>query len=199
MTMRPVHPAAFERMPDLYSIPEDANTAIDNNRQPRSLTRPSTAGAADASPYPMYPGLQTPNMDRTRSMEATPTLNRPRKLSGTADHSLPGVRSQGPVGLRTRSPSWGGGLSYDQVDPLSWRSNTLQSQTHMSLRKQKSRARLGNLFNSLPGEVLDVILEKLQELHLNKESESCATCWMRDVCNIAVCSQKWSKAARLAL
>lgn len=67
------------------------------------------------------------------------------------------------------------------------------------LKKQKSRARLGDNFASLPVEVLEVILEMLRELHLDKGSESCATCWMRDVCNVAVCSRKWSKAARLAL
>lgn len=53
--------------------------------------------------------------------------------------------------------------------------------------------------DALPGEVLEVILEMLKQLHLERGSESCATCWMRDVSNVALCSRKWYKAARLAL
>ncbi|KAK2596185.1 hypothetical protein QQS21_006390 [Conoideocrella luteorostrata] len=198
MTMRPMHPAAFEKMPDLYSIPEDG---IDE-RKPRSPARPSTAGA-DTSAYPMYPGLQTPNMDRTRSSDSLPyTLNRPRKLSGTTtspEYSLAGSRAQGPVGRRTRGLSQGNGLSYDQVDPSAWKPSYMPAQTPSLLKKQKSKTMLGDICASLPGEVLEVILEMLKQLHLERGSESCATCWLRDVCNVAVCSRKWSKAARLAL
>ncbi|QPG99592.1 hypothetical protein C2857_002151 [Epichloe festucae Fl1] len=167
MTMRPSPAAAFERMPDLYdlySIPEHGF----DRRKPPSPTRPSTGGA-DTSAYPVYPGLQTPNMVRTPSSDSLPTvLNRPRKLSGTrSEHGLTGSRAQGPSGPRTTSPSWENGL--------------------------------GGVCDALPGEVLEVILEMLKQFHLERGSESCATCWMRDVSNVALCSRKWYKAARLAL
>ncbi|KAG8421320.1 hypothetical protein J3458_003209 [Metarhizium acridum] len=195
-TIRPVHPAALDRMQDLYSIPEHNNRAFDT-RNPSSIARPLTAG--DASAYPMYPGLQMPRMDRKSSMEAPPILNRPRKLSGTSEYSRAGGRLQGPAGSRTTSPSWGSGFGHEQVDSSTWRLSYVPPQTPTFLNKQKSGARLGDLFASLPGEVLDVILEMLKQIHLENGSESCATCWMRDVCSIAVCSRKWSKAARLAL
>ncbi|KAK9439095.1 hypothetical protein VB005_07246 [Metarhizium brunneum] len=195
--MRPAHPAALDRMlPDLYSIPEHNNNALDA-RKPPSTAGPLTAG--DASAYPMYPGLQMPRIDRKSSMEAPPVLNRPRKLSGTSEYSRAGGRHQGPVGSRTRSQSWGSGFDHGQVDSSTWRLSYMPPQTPTPLKKQKRRARLGDLVASLPGEVLEVIFEMLKQIHLENGNESCATCWMRDACNIAVCSRMWSKAARLAL
>lgn len=54
------------------------------------------------------------------------------------------------------------------------------------------------LFNELPSEVLRLILDHLKQLHLDKGS-SCATCWMRDCCSIAMCNKKWLQAARNSL
>ncbi len=51
----------------------------------------------------------------------------------------------------------------------------------------------------LPDEVLEVVLEMLKELHLDTRSESCATCWMRDACNVSLTSRKWLRVARRAL
>jgi hypothetical protein len=54
-------------------------------------------------------------------------------------------------------------------------------------------------FEAMPGEVLKLVLERLKDLHLSPGSDSCATCWMRDVGSISLASRKWAKYARAAL
>ncbi|KAG5984032.1 hypothetical protein E4U55_006261 [Claviceps digitariae] len=202
--MRPlvVSPAAFERLPDLYSIPEDA---IDQTNSPLP-PRPSTASATTAA-YPMYPGLQTPQMHRTRSADSLPiALNRPRRLSGTRPEPARagGRPPQAPISpQRTRSPIREKSRSghVDQVDSRMMRTTSyIPTRTPPLLKKHRmSRPPLSELCSALPGEVLEVILEMLKQLHLDRASESCATCWMRDASSVALCSRKWYKAARLVL
>ncbi|KAG6005414.1 hypothetical protein E4U21_000194 [Claviceps maximensis] len=211
MMMRP-HPVAaaatLERMPDLYSIPEDG---IYRKNSPLS-PRPSTACETTTAAYPMYPGLQTPKMDRTRSADSLPiTLHRPRKPSGTRTEptwagSRPPLVSS--MSMQTmRSSSWDRAFNningYDQIETRMRRTTSfMPTRTPPLLKKQngsRSRALLGDLCSALPGEVIEVILEMLKQLHLDRASESCATCWMRDVSSAALCSRKWYKAARLVL
>ncbi|KAG6021887.1 hypothetical protein E4U41_002368 [Claviceps citrina] len=187
MVMRPCTTAAFERMPDLYAIPDDN---IDQRKSPLPAL-PLTCGAKGAA-YPMYPGLQMPKADGTRSADSPPvTLNRPRRLSGMRpEHGQTGrpssIPPQEPLILRATSPPWRT-TSY------------VTTRTPPKLKKQRGRSSLGDLCGALPGEVLEVILEMLKQLHLGRGSESCATCWMRDASSAALCSRKWYKAARLAL
>ncbi len=47
--------------------------------------------------------------------------------------------------------------------------------------------------------MLELILDRLKVAHLEPGSTSCATCWMRDCCSIAVSARKWLKYARVAL
>lgn len=197
MTIRVVQPAAFERIPDLYSIPEDK---VDEKSRPAPPKRPSTAGGNTAT-YPMYPGLQMAAMERTRSMEAVPTvLNRPKKISGTSTQALATMRSHENLVSRTRAPSWGDPTTtYQSAESTGWRPGFARQQHAPSLKKHRSRARLGEALASLPGEVLEVIMEMLRQIHLDKRSESCASCWMRDAGSVSLCSRKWSKAARLVL
>ncbi|KHN99924.1 uncharacterized protein MAM_01848 [Metarhizium album ARSEF 1941] len=184
-------------MPNLYSIPEHNDTS--DARRPRTPARPSTAG--ETSTYRMYPETQRTRTERKSSLEAPPILNRPQKLSGTLRSSWATGRLQGPAGAsRTRSSSWGNGFNHDQVDPYTWRLTYVQPPKPTSApNMRRSSARVGDLFASLPGEILDVILQMLKQIHLENGSGSCATCWMRDACNVAVCCRRWSKAARLAL
>lgn len=64
---------------------------------------------------------------------------------------------------------------------------------------QKLSREPNELFGTLPGEVLEVVLEWLKELHLDPKSTSCTTCWTRDLCSLSLASRKWSKVARLSL
>ncbi|CAK7271250.1 hypothetical protein SEPCBS119000_004504 [Sporothrix epigloea] len=58
----------------------------------------------------------------------------------------------------------------------------------------------GEVFAALPGEVLELILDELRNLHLeNAETKTCATCWMRDAGAMALTARKMLKYARVAL
>ncbi|KAA8636877.1 hypothetical protein SMACR_00305 [Sordaria macrospora] len=63
----------------------------------------------------------------------------------------------------------------------------------------RRKSKPGELFAALPGEVIELILEELQNLHFKPGTNSCATCWMRDCCNIAMSARKFLKYAREAL
>ena len=65
--------------------------------------------------------------------------------------------------------------------------------------KTRRKARPGELFAALPAEVLELILDELRNLHFQPGSDSCATCWMRDCCAVAVSARKFLKYAREAL
>ena len=58
---------------------------------------------------------------------------------------------------------------------------------------------LGEGFKKLPEEILLVILGELRNSHLAVGSLSCATCWMRDCCNLGLSCKKWWRAARSVL
>lgn len=185
-------PPSFETIPELYSISE-------HPRMSRPTTRPSTANTPTPA-YPMYPGLQTSTKGRKKSTDMIPiTLNRPRKLSGSSSNALSTSRSHENLNLRTRNPSWGSTASYESVESAGWRPSYLQHQRPAPIKGLRSKAKPGEMFASLPGEVLEVVLEMLKELHLDRPSDSCATCWMRDLCSLSLCSRKWYNAARLAL
>lgn len=63
----------------------------------------------------------------------------------------------------------------------------------------RRKAKPGELFAALPGEVLELILAELHKLHLKPGSNSCETCWMRDCCSVALSARKFLKYAREAL
>jgi hypothetical protein len=56
----------------------------------------------------------------------------------------------------------------------------------------------GEAFRKLPKELLMLIVDQLRTLHLDGGvvGETCATCWMRDVCNLSLTSRKWAAAAK---
>lgn len=61
------------------------------------------------------------------------------------------------------------------------------------------RSKPNEIFRKLPTEVLSLILDHLQSLHLEPQSSSCATCWMRNCCAVALCNKKMLQVARAAL
>ncbi len=74
-----------------------------------------------------------------------------------------------------------------------------QWQRPAPLKQFRKKAKPGEIFAALPGEVLELILEELKKLHLAPGSASCATCWMRDACAMALSARKLLKFARAAL
>lgn len=59
----------------------------------------------------------------------------------------------------------------------------------------------GEGFSKLPREILVVIIAELRKLHLNcgEGNDTCATCWMRDLCNLSLTNRKVGAAAQFKL
>ncbi|KAK4039293.1 hypothetical protein C8A01DRAFT_36713, partial [Parachaetomium inaequale] len=131
--------------------------------------------------------------------------NKPRRLSNSSASSATSSVVSGHDGFdgRVRTASFTSSqTSFDSYSPVTWQ-NGAAGQSYPWQRpaplKQRRKAQPGELFAALPGEVLELILEELRKLHLHPGSGSCATCWMRDCCSVAVSSRKFLKYAREAL
>lgn len=61
------------------------------------------------------------------------------------------------------------------------------------------RSAPNEIFNKLPAEVLRLILDHLKNLHLQRQGNGCATCWMRNCCAVSLCNRKMLPIARAAL
>lgn len=55
------------------------------------------------------------------------------------------------------------------------------------------------LFKRLPPAIYECILQHLRTVHLSVSSTSCATCYMRDLCSLALTSRAWDRAVRTRL
>jgi hypothetical protein len=58
---------------------------------------------------------------------------------------------------------------------------------------------VNELFHTIPGEVLELIVHELKALHLASDSSSCATCWMRDCCSLMLANRGLLTFAKAAL
>lgn len=186
VTVRPTHPPSFDRISEMQTIHE--NSADDFDVQRPSMTPTS---------YPMYPGLQSHSADAGQTGPSIPAvLNRPRKLSGSTTGTMSSMHSSESILSETRNSPWTSrATSFDSMEMNGWRP---------SWRPTPSTARKGpaqpdEIFAALPGEVLELILAKLKQLHIGRGGDSCTTCWMRDLCNVCLSSRKWLKYARCAL
>lgn len=171
---------------------------------------------------------QAPNADPMMAVEGMPGLygrqtleNRARRgSSSTVGSYSSALSSWESVEGRMRSSSWGSQTSFESMSSpaqkglaasrLSYANYQLQnSGQHVPWRPQVQRPapikayrikrKPGELFAALPGEVLELIMDWLKKLHLQPGSASCATCWMRDCCAVALSAKKWLKFARVSL
>ncbi|KAM6531422.1 hypothetical protein FSOLCH5_000891 [Fusarium solani] len=197
IAIQPMHPPSFKSPTGLYPVKENTMDDFFANESKDNLPRTS---------YPIRPTyavLETPLADPTRSGDGLPgvKLNRPRKLSNNSMTTMSSLQSRESMSTR-RTPSWGSRTSVDTSDSMAhWRPDYMY-QRPMPIKKQapvRDPFKPNELFSMLPVEVLSVILEKLRELHVGYKSGSCATCWMRDVCNMCVVSRKWYGPAQEAL
>ena len=190
-----VQPPSLYTMPELYAIDEHPDVGDQIRNGDISPPRPTTA----PSPFPAYPtysGLQSSSRFQDRSLDSFhAALKRPRKLSSNSTYSTTPFPSEAQ---RARSSSWS---SVDNIGSGNRRPRSYLHQRPMlpSMTAYKAEIMPNDIFNSLPGEVLELILQWLKKLHLHMDSDSCATCWMRDLCNISLSSHKWYKYARVAL
>jgi len=97
-----------------------------------------------------------------------------------------------------RATSWNGAPRSEYVPP---RPTTLLRPQRLTPHIPKLKNAPGEAFRKLPKELLMAIADQLRTLHLEGGvgSETCATCWMRDLCNLSLTSRKWAAAARLKL
>lgn len=201
----------FEPIPEQYPIHE--YRGVEQHR-PYKISKPVLRTMTNQSPaplrtvpattsgYPMYPGLQISTATPQRKPETTPmVLNRPRKLAGT---SASGAQ-YGPVRDRKMSLSshWSVADRNEQLDAQAWAQQILRRPSTagsiVSTRPASRGLQPNELFATLPDEILDTILENLKDLHLAPNSDSCATCWMRDLSSLAVTSRRWCKVARFSM
>lgn len=73
--------------------------------------------------------------------------------------------------------------------------NVSQRRPERIKKTRPRKAGPNEIFDKLPREVLNVIIGHLRNSHLHRSS-SCATCWMRDCCSIALSNSKLLKASR---
>ncbi|KAL7820000.1 hypothetical protein V8C26DRAFT_378252 [Trichoderma gracile] len=112
----------------------------------------------------------------------------------------PPLAQEGITGPRKRAASVGNRMHLNTLETSSWvRESVYLSSPIRSAFKNGPDRRPDELFSLLPGEVLDLVLRSLKGLHLDKNSDSCATCMMRDLCSAALCSRRWYKHARMVL
>jgi hypothetical protein len=87
--------------------------------------------------------------------------------------------------------------SPSRTNPTSARSS-YRSSNALSIVRQASKVQV-SVWKRLPQEVYDCIFDRLQDLHADPLSPSCATCYMRDLYSLALTSRGWDKAVRRKL
>lgn len=200
VSVQPLHPTSFAPVAERFPVKDDpiddflgkSKASNANRAAPRDSPHPS---------YSIYPGPDTlSHASLHKASESMPDLMsaRPRNLSNTSSISTPSMYSslESP-----RSAAWSNRTSIESSypSPSQWRPDYMYQRPMPLKKKRQYNTRPNEMFANLPSEVLSLILENLKDLHLDPKSFSCATCWMRDVCNISLSSRKWCKVARIAL
>ncbi|SPN96775.1 uncharacterized protein DNG_00295 [Cephalotrichum gorgonifer] len=167
------------------------------------ILRTERSSAKGLAPQMSFPNQQTQTMESINYADPDfRMLNRPRKLSSSSV-STASIMSRETVASSPRSPSWSSSAtSFDSMEFINRRASEYtfnRSSGGSGGRPYIARSKPGEIFSALPGEVLELILDELKKLHLKPGSESCSTCWMRDLCSISLSSRKWSKFARTSL
>lgn len=181
-----------DSMPELtLGTSADKNNYTTNPQQNhrRSLSRPSMS----ARPSRLAESISMADLEDAQIPPA-PTTTYPRARSN----------SEG----RMRAMSWHG--RQPPKEPNVFQNNPLpnaptrnsvagwQRRPELIKHTRPEKPRPNELFDKLPHDVLDMIMGHLRRLHL-ENSSSCATCWLRDCCSIAVSNRGWLKAARDAM
>jgi hypothetical protein len=121
-----------------------------------------------------------------------PTIPDRRQSSGSSNGSTAMTRDsfearmRSPASSRTSFESW---ESHPKRVEYGW-------QRPAPIKQYRRKAQPGELLAALPGEVIELILNELKNMHLVAGSSSCATCMMRDMCSVALSSRKLLGFAR---
>ncbi len=193
-------------------IPRRLSTITRSPLPPLNTSLPPPLAA-----YPMYPGLQT-TPSRSSSMSSTTTvstigsrrgqepkpLNRPRKISTSHAHGSASASARSSYESQQQQGMYSTAQQQQLYQQQQQYRAQYQSPTSAGSPRAQPPQKLSRapneLFGTLPGEVLEIVLEWLKELHLDPAtSTSCATCWTRDLCSLSLASRTWSAVARLSL
>ncbi|KAF1736906.1 hypothetical protein CRV24_002518 [Beauveria bassiana] len=184
-------PLAYPMYPGLQTA---SNTITTTSTTGMSNTNTTTAiTAAGSTAGPPTTNIMSRRGQEPRSLNHLHVVFAPRRL--TFPPKCPSYETSQQYRIQYQSPT-------SSSPPLSILPRPPQQQQQQQRKKkQKSPPEQPNaLFGTLPGEVLQVVLEWLQSVHLDSStSTSCATCWARDLCSLCLASRKWSEVARLAL
>lgn len=195
--------------PDYGIMPSEINHySLKTNRRSQTYPLPQ----AQQAPAPQRPGMYArPRRAANGGGSAAPRPGSFHSFDGTVD-------SQG----RMRANSWGGmpvieeAHAFDTFPPAHfhphqqpayrssapvWQRRPEPIKQHVTAARA-TRPGPDELFNRLPVEVLRLVLEYVRAGHLDDRtsgSNSCATCWMRDCCAVALCNRRLRAVAREAL
>lgn len=183
--------------PDSFAIRNPATRDFNNMRN----NRPAATSAG-----PPYSQGQRPNRMPQQGMHVghhnqmqRPSNDRQRpSSSGSSSGSTFMSRESYDARMASASSSRSSFTSFDSLD-LGPRKPDNGWQRPTPIKQNRFRRNPGELFATLPDEVLEIILDSLKKLHLEPKSDSCATCMMRDLCSVAVASRRFLGFARAAL
>ena len=169
-----------------------------------TLLPPAAYGSSQRSPnhtslrasYPMALSSLSYNQ-----MEDSRALRRPESLISTRSSASSESRRRSTSSMTTISTVPTSRMSSDLTNspkrPVSlWsRSSTFDKQ-RPAYYSPRSANKPGDGWRKLPEEVLVLILRMLRETHLQPESNSCATCYMRDMTSLALSCKKWMNVSQ---
>ena len=127
---------------------------------------------------------------------------RPQRMSFTstksaipwdlAEEGLPGAR---PTSVSSIA-SIGSSTSNYSSTPTIATSIGSRGSSYLTHQRMRSNQPPPPVFKYLPTEIYDCILQQLRVVHTRPNTESCATCYTRDLCNLALTSRAWDRAVR---
>ena len=177
---------------------------------PSALQRPDTDSAAMLDGIPeTAAGPARPSMyNRPRRLSNMSNASRVSSSAGTTGYTTSASRES--FESRMRSSSFSSHASFESFESIQSFHSALSANSASpppshgwpgpaQLRPPRKKAKPGEQFAALPGEVLELVMAELRKLHLGPGSTSCATCWMRDCCSVMISARKWRKFARAAL
>ncbi|KAL5615029.1 hypothetical protein BROUX41_005094 [Berkeleyomyces rouxiae] len=184
----PQPPAVLSRPRRISSLPGGGNNA-QRRQHPHHMSQQSPV-QRQAQGLPMRqqrPSGPAPYGPAPTQNVRTPSWN----TNASFDSILSSTPSEQP--FPTSMPCPTGNHPHPHFQPL------LNFTAPLEQASFKPKYATGELFVLFPGNVLELILDELKALHLKPGSDSCSSCWTRDLCSIALSSRKWSKFARTSL
>ena len=112
-----------------------------------------------------------------------------------AEEGLPGVR---PTSISTIASVASSTSNYSSAPTIATSIGSRGSYytTHQRMRSNQPPP---PVFKYLPTEIYDCILQQLRVVHMRPNTQSCATCYTRDLYNLALTSRAWDRAVRVQL